>query len=60
MEIEDITADLKNYIFEELKESHDYWGENSLPDMLDFCKRNRLKSQKELLLILMSHPIRKK
>lgn len=53
MEKEKMDIELKEYIFEDLRDLHNYWGENSLPDMLDFCSRNNLKSQKQTLLILM-------
>lgn len=53
MEQEKIDKELKGYIFEDLRDLHDYWGENSFPDMLDFCSRNNLKAQKQSLLILM-------
>lgn len=32
----------QNEIFELLKTGHDYWGENTVHEMLDFCRRNKL------------------
>lgn len=32
----------QNNIYEVLKSEHDYWGLNSILEMLDFCKRNQL------------------
>jgi len=41
-------------IFEELTEQFDYWGENKLFEMIDFCNRNQLKSRQRTLTILLN------
>lgn len=45
--------DVQEMIFEDLKELHDYWGENNRRDMLDFCARNQLRDYQKTLTILM-------
>ena len=32
----------KDEIFDFLKSEQDYWGTNSITEMIDFCKRNKL------------------
>lgn len=48
-----INQETQNYVFEELRESHEYWGNNSLIEMMDFCHRNNLNKYKSILTILL-------
>lgn len=52
-EIQKMNIELKNYIFDDLVEIHNYWGTNSFIEMIDFCNRNNLHSQKSMLIDLM-------
>lgn len=56
---QEINSEVQDYIFEELTEMFDYWGENKLRDMIDFCNRNQLHSQKKTLTILLRPDITK-
>ena len=51
---EHINQETQNLIFEELAEEYDYWGENNLFEMIDFCNRNNLKSRKRTLTLLLN------
>lgn len=51
--IQKIEEDVKGCVFNELVEKYDYWGENSLVEMIDFCKRNNLDIQKKVLTNLL-------
>lgn len=51
---EDINKETQNIIFEELTEEYDYWGENNLVEMIDFCNRNKLKSRQRTLMLLLN------
>lgn len=50
---EEIIEETRNTIFKELKDIHDYWGQNSFVEMIDFCNRNNLHTQKSILIHLM-------
>lgn len=43
-EIKNINSEVKNYVFDDLVDMHDYWGENTLVAMIEFCNRNNLHS----------------
>jgi hypothetical protein len=45
-EKEKINKEIQNFVFDELKNDYEYWGENNLIEMTDFC---RLKSFKSML-----------
>ncbi|MDR2956343.1 MAG: hypothetical protein LBV43_14820 [Prevotella sp.] len=51
---EDINKETQNLIFDELAEQFDYRGDNSLFEMIDFCNRNRLKSRRRTLILLLN------
>lgn len=51
---EAINQETQNLIIEELTEQFDYWGENSLFEMIDFCNRNNLKSRQKTLTLLLN------
>lgn len=51
---EAINKETQNLIFEELAEEYDYWGENNLFEMIDFCNRNNLKSRQRTLTLLLN------
>jgi hypothetical protein len=51
---EDINQEAQDLIFEELTGQYDYWGENSLFEMIDFCNRNQLKSRQQILTMLLN------
>jgi len=57
-DFENIEEETKNYIFEELKDCHEYWGSNSLLEMIDFCNRNNLPQKKALLLLMKPNRIK--
>ncbi len=52
-EVENINQEIRDYYFDLLKTEHEYWGENSLVEMIDFCARNQLHSIKSALTKLM-------
>jgi len=52
-EPKELRSEIQNFLFEEPTEMFDYWGENRLIDMLDFCNRNNLLPQKKTLINLM-------
>lgn len=49
----EIEQDIKDLMFERLKKDYEYWGENKILEMLDFCNRNNLHSEKETLQKLL-------
>lgn len=51
---ETINRETENLIFEELTGEYDYWGENNLFEMIDFCNRNKLKSLQRTLSLLLN------
>jgi hypothetical protein len=51
---EAINKETQNLIFVELTEGYDYWGENNLFEMIDFCYRNNLKSRQRTLTLLLN------
>ena len=51
---EAINQETQNLIFEELTDQFDYWGENSLFEMIDFCNRNILKPRQRTLTLLLN------
>lgn len=51
---EDINQETQYLIFEELTDQFDYWGENKLFEMIDFCNRNNLKSRQKTLTLLLN------
>ena len=51
---EDINQGTQDFIFEELAEEYNYWGENNLLEMIDFCNRNNLKSRRRTLTLLLN------
>ena len=51
---EAINKETQSLIFEELAEEYDYWGENNLFEMIDFCNRNNLKSRQRTLTLLLN------
>lgn len=51
---EAVNNEAQSLIFEELAEEYDYWGENNLFDMIDFCNRNKLKSRQRTLTLLLN------
>ena len=44
----------QNLIFEELTDMYGYWGENNLLEMIDFCNRNQLYTQRKALTMLLN------
>lgn len=50
---ENINKETQNLIFEELTGEYDYWGENSLFEVIDFCNRNQLKSRQRTQALLL-------
>lgn len=50
---EDILKDIQNIILKELKEAYNYRGENALFEMIYFCKRANLKTQANILILLL-------
>jgi len=52
-EAENLIQDIKDLMYNDLKVKHDYWGESSILEMLDFCNRNNLHLQRKILLKLL-------
>lgn len=44
----------QSIFFEELRKYHDYWGGNSIKEMIDFCGRNNINNIKKTLVDLLS------
>ena len=51
--VKEINKDVQDFIFNELVDMHDYWGENNCIEMIDFCKRNQLSELKKMITTLM-------
>lgn len=50
MKKEAMLKDIQDSVFEKLKDIDNYWGENSILAMMDFCKRNNLELERKILM----------
>ena len=50
MEKENILKDVQNSVFEKLRDIDSYWGENTILEMLGFCKRKNLDLERRILM----------
>lgn len=48
-----IINEIKDLIFEDLKNFYDYWGENNMAEMIDFCNRNKIHLHQKILTNLL-------